>query len=433
VIYETIRVHREKEFSEELRALFNADVIAGIIREGEVGGRENDLLAAMHGHGLKISAALAPRVHAICVQVQDALDFTEPVEYFVRSDGDLNCVAVPRRDPEQPHLVIINSGLLERFTDAELRFVLGHELGHLISRNSELQRIIRFVFADDEAIPLTIRDKVELWDKCSEMSADRFGYLAEPDLDVCLAVFFKLSSGLDTASIHFDPGAYSAEMAQVLHAFRTEMSDRGASHPINPIRVEALKLFAASTLFQDLRQRREPAADAVLDTAMEDLVQVLLTKGHSPLVLARRRFLAAAGLMVAAVDEQIGEAEMDAILEPLAAFTHFPARYFRRVLEEGDVLKIFHESVGAILDANPGERFPMFRYMVSVALADRQVEQREVELLFEVGETVFGFQRKEIAQILADSLQREFIPRISVMGPGAPDSDASEHQPEEAS
>ncbi|MBD3219657.1 M48 family metalloprotease [bacterium] len=412
--YEIIRVQREKEFSEELRQLFNADVIEGIIREGEVEGRENYLLAAMHGHGLKITEGLAPRVHAICEQVKAALEFTEPVEFFVHGDSSLNCVAAPRTRDDQPHLVIINSGLLERFTDAELRFVLGHELGHLISRNSELSRVIRFVFADDEQIPLSIRDKIELWGKCSEMSADRFGYLAEPDLDVCLAVFFKLSSGLDTAAIRFDAAAYSREMDRVLEAFRTEMSDTGASHPINPLRLQALKLFAGSHLCTDLLEGREGGADTDLDAAMEELVQVLLTKGHSALVQARRRFIAAAGLLVAGLDEQLDEAEVDAILEPLAGFTHFPAEYFRRVLEERDVLKVFHESARAILEANPGERFSMFRFMVAVALADRMLDQREVEMLFEVGETMFGFQRKEIAQLLAEALQKEFVPRITL-------------------
>ncbi len=412
--YESIRVQREKEFSEELRRLFNADVIEGIIREGEVEGRENYLLAAMHGHGLKITEALAPRVHAICEQVEAALEFTEPVEYFVQGDSSLNCVAAPRTRDDQPHLVIINSGLLERFTDPELRFVLGHELGHLISRNSGLSRVIRFVFADDEQIPLSIRDKIELWGKCSEMSADRFGYLAEPDLDVCLAVFFKLSSGLDTAAIRFDAAAYSREMDRVLEAFRTEMSDTGASHPINPLRLQALKLFAGSRLCADLLEGRENGADTDLDEAMEELVQVLLTKGHSPLVQARRRFIAAAGLLVAGLDEQLDEAEVDAILEPLAGFTHFPADYFRHVLEEREVLKVFHESARAILEANPGERFPMFRFMVAVALADRMLDRREVEMLFEVGEAMFGFQRKEIAQLLAEALQREFVPRITL-------------------
>ncbi len=412
--YEIIRVGSEKRFSEELRQIFNADVIEGIIREGKVEGRENWLLAAMHGHGLKITAALAPRVHTICETVKEALQFTDDVDFFVHGDPSLNCSAVPRTEEDQPHMVIINSGLLERFTDAELTFVLGHELGHLISRNSELQRVIRFIFPDNETIPLTIRDKIEIWDKLSEMSADRFGFLAEPDIEVCLAVFFKLSSGLDTASIRFDPTAYQREMERVLEAFRSEMSDVGASHPINPIRLKALQLFAESDLYGAVRTEENPVEDGDLAGGMEDLVNMLLSKGHSPLAAARRRFIAAAGLMVAGVDQEIGPDEMDAILEPLAGFTHYPARYFRHVLETKDVPRVFHESATVILDANPGERFAMFRFMVDVALADRRIETREVEMLFEVGEGLFGFQRKEIAQGLAEALQQDFIPRLSL-------------------
>jgi len=409
--YESIRVTREKEFSEELRHLFNADIIEGIIREGKVEGGENWLLAAMHGHGLKITAAMAPRVHALCEQVKASLQFTEPVEFFVHGDMSLNCSAVPRSEEDHPHLVIINSGLLERFTDAELRFVLGHELGHLISRNSELQRVIHFVFPENETIPLTIRDKIEIWDKLSEMSADRFGFIAEPNIEVCLAVFFKLSSGLDTESISFDPKAYEEEMGRVLEAFRTEMADTGVTHPINPIRLKALQLFAASDLYKGLPDS-PIESDGELAQGIEELVQVLLTKGHSMLSAARRRFIAAAGLLVAGVDEEIGPDEMDAILEPLASFTHYPARYFRHVLESKDVLRVFHESASVILEANPGERFSMFNFMVGVALADRHIDKREVELLFEVGEGLFGFQRKEIAQALAEALQQEFVPRL---------------------
>ena len=74
------------------------------------------------------------------------------------------------------------------------------------------------------------------------------------------------------------------------------------------------------------------------------------------------------------------------------------------------------------LEANPGERFPMFRFMVGVALADRQVDRPEVELLFEVGEGVFGFQRKEIAQVLAEALQKTFVPRLTLAAASAPEA-----------
>ena len=271
--YETIRVNREKTFSEELRQLFDADVIARIIREGKVENTENWIRAAMEGHSLKISGAMAPRVHAICERVKERLEFAEPVEFFVHGDRSLNCSAVPRLEEEHPHLVIINSGLLEMVTDEELSFVLGHELGHLISRNSELSRIVRFVFPPGVELPLAIRDKIGIWDKLSEMSADRFGFLACPDLDVCLAVFFKLASGMQTTAISFDPRAYLEEMERVLEAFRTEMSDWGISHPINPIRLKALQHFERSRLFAAVQKREELEGDPELAQRVQRVIE----------------------------------------------------------------------------------------------------------------------------------------------------------------
>jgi uncharacterized tellurite resistance protein B-like protein len=415
--YETIRLVREKEHSDALRRLFNADVIGRLLRESRVEDPENYIRATLEGHGLHITQAMAPRLHTICQQVERALAFTEPVEYYVLGSSELNCSAVPRLDEGQPHLVIIHSALVERFDDAELRFVIGHELGHLVSRNSELERIIEFVFPGED-MPLTIRDQVDTWSKLSEMTADRFGYLSEPDLHVCLSVFFKLSSGLDTKAIRFDPAAYLDEMTRVLDAFRTEIADHGLSHPVNPIRVKALELFAQSELPRGLAAGRDAAVpDRDLQRGMEGLVELLVTKGHSPLTAARRRFIAAAGLLVAGVDEKIGPDELDAILEPLAVFTHQPARYFRDMLSRRDPVKVFHESAATILEANPAERFEMLEYMVSVALADRELEEREVELLFTVGQDVFGFQRKEIAQLLAQALQQSFVPRVTLSLP----------------
>jgi len=412
VKYETIRTNREKAFSEELRQLFNADVIDRIIREGKVENTENWLRAAMEGYSLKISEAMAPRVHTVCERVKASLQFPDPVEFFVHGDRSLNCSAVPRMEQEHPHLVIINSGLLEMVTDDELAFVLGHELGHLISRNSELSRIVRFVFPAGTELPLAIRDKIEIWEKLSEMSADRFGFLACPDLDVCLAVFFKLASGMQTAAIRFEPRAYLEEMERVLEAFRTEMSDWGASHPINPIRLKALQLFEGSALFRTVSGGGELDADPDLRAGMEDLVEILLTKGHSPLAAHRRRFLAAAGLLVAGADGALDPDELESILGPLAGFTHFPAEYFREMVDRKDVGKVFARSAAAILRINPGERFGMLGYMIEVALADRRIDQREVDLIFEVGTGMFQLTRKEVAQLLAQALQARFVPRL---------------------
>ena len=65
-----------------------------------------------------------------------------------------------------------------------------------------------------------------------------------------------------------------------------------------------------------------------------------------------------------------------------------------------------------VIGANPSERVPIFSYLIDVALADRRLRQQEVDLLYQVGEDVFGLARKEAAQLIAEALQKDFVPNL---------------------
>ena len=54
-------------------------------------------------------------------------------------------------------LLALHSGLIEKFDDEELQFVIGHEIGHLISKSADLMRIIDFLFPVAENMPLVFQ------------------------------------------------------------------------------------------------------------------------------------------------------------------------------------------------------------------------------------------------------------------------------------
>jgi len=412
VDYELLRLDLEKTISEELYRLFRGDVIQRVLREGKVESSQEHLRMMLEGHAFRVTERMAPRLFQLCHEVMAALRFEDPVEFFVRSTPELNCAAYSRVEEDQAHIVMINSGLFERFDDAEMRFVIGHELGHLLSRNSELTRIVQFVFPDGTEVPLIFQNRLALWDKLAELSADRYGYIASPDLGKCISAFFKLASGLDTARMAFDPMAYLEEMEKVVEYFQEKGSVHG-SHPVNPMRIKALQHFAGSDLFRAVAAGRTLERDEALATQMESLQQILLQAGLSPLDEQRKRFLAAGGIIVAGADSELSMDELERILAPLAAVASFPRSYLESVVASGEVGKIFSESAAAILEANPSERYPMFAYLIDVALADRSIRDPAVELLFQLGEEVFGFPRKEVAQQLGNAIQHAFIPRFA--------------------
>jgi uncharacterized tellurite resistance protein B-like protein len=410
--YEHIRVDAERIFTDDIARLFNADVLEPIIREAQVESQDNPMLAVLRGHSFKVTAELAPRIHAVCSTVLERLQFTEAVEFFIESSANLNGGAMHRLEDDQPHLIVLTSGLIERCTDQELHFVLGHEIGHLVSRIADLRRIVGFVYPPDAVMTTVLKDKLETWEKLAELTADRFGFLAVPDFDTCLAVFFKLSSGLDAQRIAYDSAAYRASIDDVLEYFRTAGADLPTSHPINPIRLKALEHFSASKLCRELRAGREPGDDADLKKQVEPLVDLILTKGTSPLSEARKQIVATAGFMIASADGEVSPEELENILGTLSNASHFPRHALDAILGGKDPMKVFFEAVKRVLSVNPGERMAIFSYLIDVALSDRRLRQQEVDLLYRLGEDLFGLSRKEAAQMIAAALQKAFVPNL---------------------
>ena len=96
----------------------------------------------------------------------------------------------------------------------------------------------------------------------------------------------------------------------------------------------------------------------------------------------------------------------------LSNFAIFPKVDFAEILKAGRADEIAAESARFIVGKNPAERYPLFGYMVELALSDRKISKKEVSFLYETGERFFGFSRKEMAQLIAEPIHRSFVPEI---------------------
>jgi hypothetical protein len=283
----------------------------------------------------------------------------------------------------------------------ELRFVVGHELGHLINRDTALKRLIHFVFPPDSNVPITLQYKIRLHDQLAELVADRYGYLATENLDVCVTAFFKLASGLDLEKMNVSIEALLADNNRRLNYFLNDKGISHESHPVNPIRVQALNLFATA-------QTKE-----ALDQGMDKLISILLKVGTTELDEHLAKFIASAGLIVANSDNAIDEDEMEQIIQALAAYKIFPKQYLNEIMQE-DVGKTFIDSVNKIMEINPGMREGMLKYMINIVLSDKVIAKEEIELLYRFGGDI-GFSDIEIAQIIAVAIQQNYVPSLEAI------------------
>ena len=228
-------------------------------------------------------------------------------------------------------------------------------------------------------------------------------------MEKCVSGFFKMASGLSTDRIDFDYKAYLIDNEKILDYFTQNRNM--FTHPVNPLRIKAIKLFSESSLYGDFKNEKEFNTDQVLNAEMDKLIAMLQTISTSPMDAFRKQFLASAGLIMANIDKNINDDEYESILESLSNYTVFPHEYLSEICNTSTE-EVFKSSITNIIQQNPAERFQLLQYMANIAMSDNSIFNKEINFLFEVGESLLGLTRREIAQILAATLQQGFIPEL---------------------
>lgn len=391
-------IEQEKLLAEQIYNALQGPVVEEVLKKTKVSSNDAYWRSMMEGHSLKVDKELLPDFYKLCHDVKEKLEFKDDVDFYITGNSSVNAFSLSAEDEDTPHIVNINSALFDLMTEQELRFVIAHELGHLINMDTALTRLIQFVFPPQSNIPVTLEYKIRLHDQLAELVADRYGYIAVEDLGVCVTAFFKMASGLDLAKMNVSIDALIADNHRRLDYFLNDKGVSRATHPVNPIRVQALNLFATSQNEDDLQK------------GMDELIAILLKVGDSELDEWTAKFIASAGLMVAASDEGFNEQEINHIIEMLAGLKIFPRKFLEEIAE-GDVSQTFAESVDGMLKINPGLREGMLKYMISIVLSDKIIAKEEVELLYTFGDSV-GLSEMEVATAIAESIQQNYIPSL---------------------
>lgn len=195
------------------------------------------------------------RVYRLYREAGDALDTEHLPELFIRADPTINAMAIGLDKP----VIVLNSGLLEAMEDDELRFVLGHELGHVLSGHAVYRTLLAVMLALSTtffAIPLgalgaraVIAALLE-WQRKSELSGDRAGLLAAQDPQAALRAHMRMASGGRIDELN--PEAFLAQ-AEEYHA-NDDVRDvvlrilmvEGQTHPFAVVRAGELDRWVTS-------------------------------------------------------------------------------------------------------------------------------------------------------------------------------------------
>jgi len=193
----------------------------------------------------------------------------------------------------QDHLVL-TSGLLNLYAGRpeELRFVIGHELGHVKCGHLELKNKAFGLLAAVQAINLAVvpdqyqavlptlgLGRLYTWCRESEISADRAGLLCCGEPKVAYQAIMRLQHGLNKDSPWIDPEAKDFDPQAVIKSFQQwqyqpfvklllDLKRHVLVHPYVPERLAALKAWADTGAYRSILGRRSDAqADQLIEVS----------------------------------------------------------------------------------------------------------------------------------------------------------------------
>jgi Zn-dependent protease with chaperone function len=231
------------------------------------------------GSAVKVDERQFARLQRLLAEVGATLDATELPEMYVSASPLLNSVTVGMKKPT----IILNSALVDLLDEDELRFVIGHELGHALSGHAVYQTLLQRLLVLSGvlgSIPLgglgfrVIVAALFEWARKAELSADRAGLLATQDPQVAFRVHMKLASGghledLDTTSF-FAQGSEYDESGDLRESVLRVLLLERATHPFAVVRARELRRWVDSGAYTSILSGSYPRRDEDASAAMSD-------------------------------------------------------------------------------------------------------------------------------------------------------------------
>ncbi|MCF6376064.1 M48 family metallopeptidase [Nocardioides KLBMP 9356] len=245
--------------------------------------RERAWRLTLLGSAVRVDERQFARLHRLLAEVGQSLDATVLPEMYVQADPTLGAQTVGMDKP----VIVLSSGLVHHLDDDELRFVIGHELGHAISGHAVYRTLLLRLLGLGgllNAVPggaLGIRMvTVGLleWSRKAELSADRAGLLASQDPTAALRTHMKLASGgtldeLDVTSF-LAQGAEYDEGGDVRESLIKLSLLQQQTHPFAVVRATELRRWidsgAYTAILGGAYPRREGDDDASVSEAAQE-------------------------------------------------------------------------------------------------------------------------------------------------------------------
>src|SRR5512132_1465470 len=221
-------------------------------------GGERGVRLLFQGNAIRVGPAQFPKLWHLHNEVVTTFDWPGVPELYVSQTPFFNAGAYGIDAP----FIVIHSAAIELLDDDELRVLLSHELGHVMSGHA-LYRTIAAILAliSLGALPvlagivlLPVRLAFLEWSRKSELSSDRAGLLGQQDIVVAQRLDMKMAGGgrgsMFEGSMNVDAFmAQAHEYAATKEGLDTVykiINTLALSHPMHTVRAAELQNWVSS-------------------------------------------------------------------------------------------------------------------------------------------------------------------------------------------
>ena len=223
---------------------------------------ERGIRLMFQANSVRVGPKQFPKLHGLMTEVTTTMDWPKQPELYVTQTPLVNAGAVGMDEP----FITLNSGALVLLSEDELRVLIGHELGHVMSGHS-LYRTVLFIilmfgfnnlpFLAGLAL-LPIQLALLEWSRKAELSSDRAGLLATQDPVASMGVFLKLAGGGKTAET--DLAAFMEQareyetMGGPMDSVYKIINQLSLTHPFHTLRAAELQKWISDGAYDKILQ-----------------------------------------------------------------------------------------------------------------------------------------------------------------------------------
>jgi Zn-dependent protease with chaperone function len=206
------------------------------------------------------------------------LDLPTVPELFITQNPLVQAMTLGADKP----FMVINTGLVDLMDPEEIRFVIGHELGHVLSGHAVYRTMLYHLLNLVTRIawlPIVLPAKgiiwaLEEWYRKSELSCDRAGLLAGQDVEAARRALMKTAGGSRLAE--FNPDAFHQQAREydavpdLREGLLKLLQLQGTTHPFAVIRFAELDRWAAEGDYRQILAGNYPRREDDPDASVGD-------------------------------------------------------------------------------------------------------------------------------------------------------------------